>query len=114
MSLHLSVVYVFVTVLFFPFYLDVLIALDHQLDAQWREFGTFLYVKPAVMDEISKDKLNVGSCMLKLVEKWLYHEDRTGDLPRTWQTVVQAVKYTGKGLLAEQLAKQYGVQLLGQ
>ena len=66
------------------------------------------------MDGISKDNSKVGSCMLQLVEKWLGHDNGTGDLPRTWETVVQAVKNTGKGLLAEQLAKQHGLQLPGQ
>ena len=89
-------------------------ALNHQLDAKWREFGTFLYVTPAVMDGIGRDRLNVRACMLTLVEKWLCYEDGTGDLPRTWKTVVQAVTNTGKGLLAQQLAQQYGVQLSGQ
>lgn len=63
------------------------------------------------MDGISKDNSHVKACMLRLVEKWLAHENGTGDLPRTWQSVVQAAKYTGKGLLAEQLADKYGVQL---
>ena len=93
---------------------EVLIALDHQLDAQWREFGTYLYVKTTVMDGFSMNNSNVASCMLQLVEKWLGHDNWTGDLPRTWQTVVQAVKYTGKGLLAEQLAERHGVQRHGQ
>ena len=93
---------------------DVLIALDHQLDAQWRLFGTYLYVKSSVMDGICKDNSDVDTCLLRLLDKWLGHENGTGDLPRTWQTVVQAVKHTGKGLLAEQLAEQHGVQLPGQ
>ena len=101
----------YITVPFFTFHLDVILALDHQLDSDWREFGTFLYVTPSIMDGISKDNSHVKSCMLRLVEKWLVCENGTGDLPRTWQTVVQAVKNTGKGLLAEQLAEQHGVQL---
>ena len=92
----------------------MLIALDQQLDADWRLFGTYLYVKPSVMDGISMNNSKVGLCMLQLVEKWLCHDNGTGDLPRTWQTVVQAVKHTGKGLLAEQLAEQHGLQLPGQ
>ena len=92
----------------------MLTALDHQLGAQWRSFGTYLYVKPSVMDEISKDNSDVNTCILRLLDKWLGHENGTGDLPRTWQTVVQAVKHTGKGLLAEQLAEQRGVQLPGR
>ena len=91
------------------FFSEVLIALDHQLDAQWRLFGTYLYVKSSVMDGISKDNSDVDTCILRLLDKWLGHENGTGDLPRTWQTVVQAVKHTGKGLLAEQLAEQHGV-----
>ena len=65
----------------------------------------------SLKDAISNDKSNVTPCMLQLVEKWFVHEDGTGDLPRTWQTVVQVVKHTGKGRLAEQLAEQYRVQL---
>ena len=66
------------------------------------------------MDGIDRDRSNVGARMLQLVEKWLGHDDGTGALPRTWKTVVQAVKDTGKGLLAEQLAEQHRVQLSGQ
>ena len=63
------------------------------------------------MDSIHEDKKSdVGACMLQLVEKWLGHENGTGDLTRTWETVVQAVKKTGPGRLAEQLAQQYGVK----
>ena len=66
------------------------------------------------MDGIDKNISSVTACMLKLVEKWLGHDDGTGTLPRTWKTVVQAVKDTGKGLLAQQLAEQHGLQLSGQ
>ena len=94
---------------------EVIEALNHDLDAQWREFGTHLCVKPSSMDIIDKNnKSDAGACMLQLVEKWLVQENGTGDLPRTWVTVVQAVKKTGKGRLAEELAQRYGVQLPGQ
>ena len=102
------------TVLFFSCHLDVIEALNHQLDAQWREFGTFLHVEPAIMNGIDRDRSNVGACMLLLVETWLSHEAGTGELPRTWQTVVQAVQTTGNRLLAEQLAERHGVQLSKQ
>ena len=95
-------------------HVDVIRALNHQLDAQWREFGTFLHVDPAIMDGIKRDCPDVGARMLQLVENWVCHKDGTGDLPRTWKTVVQAVKDTGKVLLAQQLAEQHGVQLSEQ
>ena len=66
------------------------------------------------MDRISMDQSTVGKCMLQLLEKWLGHDNGTGRLPRTWTTVVLAVKDTGKGLLAQTLAEQHGVQLSGQ
>lgn len=93
----------------FNSYADVLKALNNQLDADWREFGTYLYIKPAVMDGINREKSKVSSCMLLLVEKWLCREDGTGDLSRTWKSVVQAVKDTGKRFLAQQLEKRYRV-----
>lgn len=86
-------------------------ALNHELDAQWREFGTHLRMESTLMDNIHKDKSNVGACMLQLVEKWLGHQDGTGDLPRTWTTVVQAVEKMGRKPLAQKLAEQHGVQL---
>ena len=85
--------------------------LNHQLDAQWREFGTHLHVKPALMDKIEKDTSNVENRMLQLVDKWAGRDDGTGDLPRTWKTVMEAVESMGKGLLAEQLTQKYEVQL---
>ena len=89
---------------------DVIQVLNQSLDAQWRHFGTHLCVESAILDSIDKDKSNVGACMLQLVEKWLAHENGTGDLPRTWETVVQAVKKTGKRPLVQILAQCHDVQ----
>ena len=94
--------------------LDVIKALNHQLDAKWKEFGTHLRFEPAILNGIGSDRSGVGDCMLELVEKWVVCENGTGDLPRTWQTVVQAVRVTSSEHLAKQLAEQQGVQLLGQ
>ena len=46
----------------FTYHVDVIRALNHQLDAKWREFGTFLYVNPAVMYRIKKDQSEVSVC----------------------------------------------------
>lgn len=92
-------------------YVDVIEALSPQLDSEWRAFGSRLRVGVAIMDNIEKDKANVGECMLQLVEKWLGEENQTGDRPRTWETVVQVVNGMGKIPLAKQLAEKHGVQL---
>ena len=50
--------------------------------------------------------------MLDLLTKWVSEdEEGTGDLPRTWQTVVKAVKGSGRMQLARELAKKYGVNI---
>ena len=99
---------------FFTCHIDVIEALSPKLDSEWRAFGSHLRVDTAIMNSIEKNNANVGERMLQLVEKWLGEEDQTGDLPRTWETVVQAVRSMGKRPLAQKLAQQYGVQLSGQ
>ena len=59
------------------------------------------------MDRIEEDKSDVEDCMLQLVEDWVCNKDGTGELPRTWQTVVQVVKEM-KVPMPEQLEEQYG------
>ena len=44
--------------------------------------------------------------MLNLVTKWVSRDDDTGDLPRTWETVVKVVKASGHKQLAEELARK--------
>ena len=91
---------------------DVIEALEHQVDTRWRHFGTFLRFEPSLMDIIdSNNNKSVTDCMLDLVTKWVEHYEGTGGLPRTWQTVLKAVKNSGCGLLADELAMKYGVTL---
>ena len=91
---------------------DVLEALGQEVNAKWRHFGTFLRFEPSLMDTIEKDNnKSVTDCMLDLVTKWVGQYEGSGGLPRTWQTVVEAVRKSGCGVLAEELAKKYGVNL---
>ena len=94
--------------LLLPLTADIIVALNHQLDAKWRNFGTFLRVEYQLMNVI--DGINCGrpeDCMLELLDRWTSKQDRTGTLPRTWQTVIDAVKKTGLGAFAESLALKY-------
>ena len=52
-----------------------------------------------------------ADCMLDLLSKWTSNQAGTGTLPRTWQTVVEAVKKTGFSAIAEDLAHKHGVTL---
>ena len=89
-------------------------ALRHQVDAKWRHFGTFLYVESTLLDAIERDSRGSTDCMLDLVTKWVTGYDGTGDLPRTWQTVVDAVRDSGFRQLALELAGKHGITLTQQ
>ena len=88
---------------------DVTEALGNQVDAHWKHFGTYLSFDSSLMDTIKADNGYHADCMLDLVTKWLRKDDGTGDHPRTWETVVKAVKASGHKQLAEELASTYHI-----
>ena len=91
-----------------PLTADIIVALNHKLDAKWRHFGTFLRVESQIMNIIDTSKRGQPEdCMLELLDRWTSKEDGTGNLSRTWQTVIDAVKKTGYGAFAESLALKY-------
>ena len=90
---------------------DVLEALGGKVDSKWRHFGTFLRFEPSLIDTIQSDNSkSVTDCMLDLVTKWVTYSEGSGDLPCTWQTVVEAVRKLKDRKLAEEVAKTYGVR----
>ena len=56
------------------------------------------------MKTIEADHKKVSDCLLQLVSQWMAYQSKTGDQPRTWETVAKAVKDTGDGTLAEEIA----------
>ncbi len=92
-------------------YTDITEALGNQVDADWRHFGNSLRFDPTLMDQIETDNRKSTDRMLDLVTKWVSRDDKTGDLPRTWETVVKAVKDSGHKQLAEELAREFGVTI---
>ena len=80
------------------------------MDARWNEFGTHLGVDVYTRETI--DKSHKGAdCMLHLLSMWWTKLSGTGNRPRTWETVVRAVKATGVNGLAEELAALYRVAI---
>ena len=63
------------------------------------------------METIDRDSKRSTDCMLDLVTRWFSEEEGTGDLPRTWETVVKAVKFSGRKKLAEELARKFEVTI---
>ena len=63
------------------------------------------------MEAIQRDKGgNPADCMLDLLSKWTTNQAGTGMLPRTWQTVVEAVQLSGDRVLAQNLAQIHGAR----
>ena len=64
------------------------------------------------MESIQRDKGgNPADCMLDLLSKWASSQSGTGTLPRTWQTVVEAIRNSGDVVLADTLALKHGGHL---
>lgn len=84
---------------------DITEALGTRVNKHWKRFGNSLRFDPTLMDTIEAKNRQCADCMLDLVTKWVRGDEGTGDLPRTWDTVVTAVKASGHKKLAEELAK---------
>ena len=71
--------------------------------AQWYEVGVFLEVGAAVMNTIRTDNLhNVRQACRDMFHEWLSGGPGTGEQPRVWQSVLEAVRETvGKEVAAE-------------
>ena len=90
---------------------DITEALGKRVNRHWKRFGNSLRFDPTLMDTIEEKNRECADCMLDLVTKWVRVDEGTGDLPRTWETVVKAVKASEHKYLAEKLARKFGVTI---
>ena len=75
-----------------------------KMDAKWEVFATHLRVERNVREGIHSECLgNVTRCFSEVTDRWLSGEKGTGDLPRTWDTVFNALKLTGYPLLVQDI-----------
>ena len=74
--------------------------------AQWNEFAVYLHVDIATRKLIRQKCLNIGEdCFKELIHRWLCGKDGTGDLERTWKTLLDALGLTGHPLLVEDVKR---------
>ena len=70
------------------------------MDARWDEFATHLHVERNVREGVNRQCLgNVRRCFIEVTGRWLSGEVGTGECPRTWETVFDALRATGYPLL---------------
>ena len=82
--------------------------------AQWKEFAVYLHVDLNTRRLISQKCQNIGEdCFKELTRRWLHSGDGTGDLPRTWKTVLKALSLTGFLLLVEDVREALSKECSG-
>jgi hypothetical protein len=72
-----------------------------------KRFGISLGVENSVLEIIKKDHPNkCEAACEEMLKRWLAHDDKTGDRPREWSTVIDAMEKTGFGEEAEELKQK--------
>ena len=75
--------------------------------AQWYEVGVFLEVGAAALDTIRTDNLhNVRQACRDMFREWLSRGPGTGEQPRVWQSVLEAVKETVGETVAGEIERE--------
>ena len=76
----------------------------NKMDARWEEFAVFLPVEWNVIERVRRNNMNNATlCFVEVTSRWLSGEDGTGECPRTWETVFDALKQTKLPLLVEEV-----------
>ena len=77
------------------------------MHSRWKEFAVHLHVETRTTDVVYKQCLAlVKECFLEVTHRWLCGADGTGDLPRTWETVFEALRLTGFPLLVKDVREE--------
>ena len=72
--------------------------------ADWEQFAIFLNVEWNTRKTIIKQcHGTLEDCFIEVTGRWLSGEDGTGERPRTWETVFDALRQTKLPLLVEEV-----------
>lgn len=91
---------------------ELLIAVKGDVESDWKNLGRLLGIDESKLKSIQMDNFGDTSNSLgDMLGQWTTGKAKTGDLPRDWQTFVNAVYHAGHVELAERLAVKHGVLL---
>lgn len=91
---------------------ELLIAVKGDVEPDWKNLGRLLGIEENKLKSIQMDNFGDTSNSLgDMLGQWTTGKAKTGNLPRDWQTFVQALYHAGHEELAEQLAVKHGVIL---
>ena len=74
---------------------ELIVQVGKHVFHKWKEFADHLHVEHSLTDAIHREELgNCESAFRSLCSKWLKEDSNplTGDRPRTWRTVLDAVR----------------------
>lgn len=78
--------------------------LYHEVPHLWKEIGTYLEIKAAVLSTIEARNLkDPQRCLMELIDVWLA---RTDPAPR-WGDMAEAVDFVGRGDVAQGIRSKY-------
>ena len=76
------------------------------------DWDFIVFIEEACLQDYSSrfsEERMLTECLYRLLEEWLYEKKGTGDLPRTWYTIVTALESCRIFTLAESLRKHIGL-----
>ena len=80
-----------------------------EVRAKWRDLGLELSMTVSTLDSIDiKERGVSGNCLREILAKWL-RESGAGGPPRTWSSIIAALKEVDEMNLAESVEYHFGV-----
>ena len=63
-----------------------------RVSSKWEEVGLQLDIEPYVLETVKADHSDVEARCKAMFQKWLHSGEGTGKQPRTWESVLEAVR----------------------
>ena len=63
-----------------------------RVSPKWDEVGLQLDIEPYVLETVKADHSDVETQCKAMFQKWLHNGEGTGKQPRTWESVLEAVR----------------------
>ena len=77
----------------------------------WRDFGLQLNIKSYFLKSITSPNGSNKEHCLRMLEDWLDGEQGTGNQPRTWSTVLEAVAISCGSEVRREIAEELNINL---
>ena len=91
---------------------ELLMAVKGDLDPDWKNLGRLLGIDENKLRSIQMDNFGDTSNSLgDMLGQWMIGKAKTGTLPRSWHTFINALYQVGHEELAERLAAKHSITI---